>query len=237
MTGKTTSRGSDFSRENKTATEVAATKNILITEIYPAVMGESEWAGLPGLIIRLTGCNLRCSWCDSAFAFAGGRGRTVDNVVAAAKKARLPRVLVTGGEPMLQPAAPALLAGLVKAGLAVMIETNGSVDIAAVPPGVHIVMDLKAPLSGSCEQNRLENLALLKASDEIKIVIAGREDYLWARKTIRAHCLDERFKVSLSPAAGLVNPADLAGWMLADRIDARLGLQLHKVLFGDRRRT
>lgn len=210
---------------------------VIVAEIYSAVFGEADWAGWPGLIVRLTGCNLRCAWCDTTFAFEGGKKMTVDAVVEAAKKARRPRVLVTGGEPLLQPAAPALLDALVKAGFAVMLETNGSVDIAGVPRKVHVVMDLKAPASGSVEYNRFANLDRLKPSDEIKIVIASRTDYVWARKQCREQKLCERFTVSLSPAAGLVNPADLAGWLLKDRLDARLGLQLHKVVFGNKRKS
>ena len=230
------SRGREFIRGNKKAgTKVPTT--IRITEIYPAILGESDWAGWPGLIVRLTGCNLRCSWCDTAFAFTGGRERTVAKVVAAAQKAGRPRVLVTGGEPLCQPGAPPLLAALLDAGFRVMLETNGSVDIAAAPKAVHVVMDLKAPDSGSSAANRFENLDRLKPTDEIKIVIASRGDYVWARRQVRERGLAERFRVSLSPAAGRVEPADLAGWMLADRLEARLGLQLHKVLFGNRRRT
>jgi 7-carboxy-7-deazaguanine synthase len=208
-----------------------------LVETYPAILGESEWAGLPGLIVRLAGCNLRCSYCDSPFAQTGGRAVDPKKIIERARRAGLKRVLVTGGEPLLQAATPALLAALARAGFAVMLETNGSLDLTPVPDPVHIVMDLKTPGSGCEAANLLANLNRLKPDDEIKIVITGRPDYLWARRAIADHQL-QRFPLTLSPATGRCDPAELARWMLADRLPARLGLQLHKYIFGeDRRRT
>ncbi|HUT53695.1 MAG TPA: radical SAM protein [bacterium] len=207
-----------------------------VKEIYPAIMGESSWAGLPGVIVRLAGCNLRCSYCDTTYAYYGGRSMAVDRVVTSVMKHGLRRVLVTGGEPLLEPAAVDLMEALIKRRLAVELETNGSISLEPVPRAVHVVMDFKSPGSGCVDQNRWENLLYLKPTDEIKFVLTGLKDYLWAKDMIKRLDLDRRFQLILSPAFSALNPAILARWMLRDRLNARLGLQIHKYIYGAKAR-
>jgi 7-carboxy-7-deazaguanine synthase len=205
---------------------------LLVTEIYPAILGESAWAGWPGVIVRLTGCNLRCSYCDTTYAYAGGKTLDLAAIIAKIKNLDLPRVLVTGGEPLMQPDAADLMRALIDRGLAVMLETNGALDLAPVPAPVHVVMDLKTPGSGEHRSMNDDNLKLLKKTDEIKVVLTNRRDYLWARKIVNDHRLDKKLQIIFSPAFGRLDPADLARWILKDRLHVRLGLQIHKYIFG-----
>lgn len=211
-------------------------QSLKVKEIYPAILGESAWAGYPCLIIRLAGCNLRCSYCDTEYAYTGGRHMSVGAVVESAKKHGQNKILVTGGEPLLQKAASVLLSELIKAGHEPILETNGSRDLKLVPQGVHIAMDIKTPGSGHHQDNLMENLVHLKPDDDLKLVLVNREDYLWTRRMIEKHRLESRFRVILSPAHASLPPARLAGWIVKDRLQARLGLQIHKYIFGEKAR-
>ncbi len=205
-----------------------------VTEIFRSLQGEGLDAGVPTLFVRLSGCPLRCTWCDTAYAFKGGAWMDLDSVLQRARAAATRHVCVTGGEPLAQSACPPLLSALCDAGHAVSLETSGALDLSPVDPRVTRVMDLKAPASGESGRNRYANLDLLRERDQVKIVIAGREDYLWARERVRVHALSGRCHVLFSPAAGLQDPSELAAWILADGLEVRLQLQLHKLLWGDR---
>lgn len=214
------------------STPLPARENRLrITEIYLSVQGESTHVGKPCVFVRLTGCNLRCVWCDSAFTFSGGEWQNVDDVVARAHAYGVRTVEVTGGEPLLQPAAIPLMERLLAAGHDVLLETGGSLSIARVPEAVHVILDLKAPDSGEGERNLWENVALLRPHHEVKLVLASRRDYEWARDVVRDRDLARRCTVLLSPAWGLLDPKELVTWMLEDHVEARVQVQLHKVIW------
>ncbi len=204
-----------------------------VTEIFFSLQGEAARAGLPTVFVRLTGCPLRCVWCDTTYSFTGGNPASIDLVLAEVAKYPARQVCVTGGEPLAQKECLPLLTALCDAGYDVSLETSGAVDIAAVDPRVARIMDLKAPDSGECARNRRENLALLNSRDEIKIVVASRADYEWARAAIREDRLDAICPVLLSPAQGLLDPAALADWILADGLNVRFQMQLHKLLWGN----
>jgi 7-carboxy-7-deazaguanine synthase len=204
-------------------------ESLVVHEIYASIQGESTFAGLPCTFVRLTGCNLRCRWCDTPQAFYEGTRMTRAEVLDRALSFATPLVELTGGEPLLQPAALPLMRELCDAGKTVLVETSGERDIAPVDPRVHRIVDLKAPGSGEHERNRWSNVECLTARDEVKIVLASREDYVWAKQTIAAHALDRRAgAVLLSCAFGELDPKDVAAWMLEDKVPARLQLQLHK---------
>ena len=203
-----------------------------ITEIFKSIQGESTWAGLPCVFIRTTGCNLRCDWCDTVYAYDRGRRLSVGEILRRVKKLACPLVEITGGEPLLQAATPALARRLLKAGHTVLVETNGSLPIELLPEGAIRIMDLKCPDSGECDLNRYENIAQLKPCDEVKFVLASRGDYEWARKQIAAHGLHLKAKaVLLSAAFGKLEPGSVVEWMLADKLPARFQLQLHKFIW------
>lgn len=204
---------------------------IRVSEIFSSIQGESHWAGYPCTFVRLVGCNLDCVYCDTRYARSGGVVQPAQTVLAAVERAGLPTVEVTGGEPLLQEGVPELLEGLIASGRRVLLETNGSLALESVPSEVIVVMDLKAPGSGMEAQNRWENLEVLKPVDEIKIVCQGRADYEWARQTVEKRQLSGRVRVSLSPVWGTLTPAELARWMIEDRMDARLQVQLHRVIW------
>ena len=204
-----------------------------LTEIFFSLQGEASRAGLPTVFVRLTGCPLRCTWCDTTYSFTGGEAASIESVLAEVAKYPARQVCVTGGEPLAQKECLPLLSALCDAGYDVALETSGALDIAAVDPRVARIMDLKAPDSGECVKNRWENLALLNPRDEIKIVIASRGDYEWARDLLRERKLDTLCPVLLSPAQGLVDPTALADWILADGLNVRFQLQLHKLLWGN----
>jgi len=207
--------------------------DLRITEIFHSLQGEASRVGLPTVFVRLTGCPLRCTWCDTTYSFTGGTMRTQAEVLAEVGKYPARQVCVTGGEPLAQKACLPLLTALCDAGYEVSLETSGAVDIAPVDPRVSCIMDLKAPDSGESGKNLWANLTHLKASDEIKIVIASREDYEWARQVLQVHGLDGRCPVLFSPAQGSIEPAALAGWILEDGLPVRFQLQLHKLLWGN----
>ena len=204
-----------------------------LTEIFYSLQGEASRAGLPTVFVRLTGCPLRCTWCDTTYSFTGGQPSSVEAVLAEVARYPARQVCVTGGEPLAQKECLALLTALCDAGYDVSLETSGALDIAGVDPRVSRIMDLKAPDSGECARNRWENLDGLTPRDEIKIVVASRADYEWARKQIRARQLDRLCPVLLSPAQGLVEPRALAEWILEDGLNVRFQLQLHKILWGN----
>ncbi len=209
----------------------ARESRLRITEIYLSVQGESTHVGKPCVFVRLTGCNLRCVWCDSAFTFSGGAWQSLDDVVDRAHGFGVRTIEITGGEPLLQPAAIPLMERLLALGHDVLLETGGSLTIAKVPEQVKVILDLKAPDSGEVERNLWENVDRLRPHHEVKLVLASRRDYEWAREMIRDRELPTRCTVLLSPAWGLLDPKALVEWMLEDRVDARLQLQLHKVVW------
>ena len=204
-----------------------------ITEIFYSLQGEASRVGLPTVFVRLTGCPLRCVWCDTEYSFTGGEPATIASVLAEVAKYPAHQVCVTGGEPLSQKECLALLSALCDAGYEVSLETSGALDIAAVDPRVARIMDLKAPGSGECDKNLGSNLEFLNRNDEIKIVIASRGDYEWAREILRERKLDQLCPVLFSPAQGQIEAADLAGWILDDGLPVRFQLQLHKLLWGN----
>jgi 7-carboxy-7-deazaguanine synthase len=207
-----------------------------IYDIYSSILGEAGQAGYPGVLVRTAGCNLECSYCDTDYARSGGREMTVDEVVAVAVSHGLERVLVTGGEPLLAPETPELCQALMKNDRRVIIETNGSLDIRPIPEGVQRVIDLKTPGSGESKRNDWRNLDYLRPDDEIKFVLTDRNDYLWAKRVMERSRLEYQTVVILSPVREKLDPAELAGWMVEDKLNAKLGLQLHKIIWpGDRR--
>ena len=217
------------------AAERAAPPTFLVSELYASIQGESTHAGRPCAFVRLTGCPMRCRWCDSAFAFHGGERMALDALIEGVLKLGLPLVEVTGGEPLAHPHAPALLRALCDAGLEVLLETGGGCDIGPVDPRVVKIVDVKCPASGESERNRWENLAILGDRDELKFVIAGRADYEWARSVVRERRLSGR-PIHFSPVHGELDPARLAEWVIADRLEVRVHLQLHKYIWPGRTR-
>ena len=207
----------------------------MIIEAFVLIQGVADAVGWPTCFIRLTGCPLRCTYCDTEYAFHGGEWREVDALVESARTAGVRHVCVTGGEPLAQRACLDLLTALCDAGFAVSLETSGALDVSAVDPRVSRVVDVKTPTSGEAHRNRLENLPLLGPQDQLKFVVCSRADYDWARGFLREQARDVRAQVLMSPGWGLVEPRDLAEWMIADRLPARLQLQLHKLLWGEAR--
>ena len=204
---------------------------LLIHEIYRSLQGESTFAGLPCVFVRLAVCNSRCVWCDTPHAFNRGDLFPVEEVLRRVEDYRCPLVEITGGEPLLQPEVLPLLSRLADRGLTVLLETSGALDVAAVDPRVHIIMDLKCPDSGECAHNRWTNLEVLKSTDQLKLVIASRNDFDWAVDVIRTRHLDQRFTVLVSAVFGAVPPVALAEWLLASGLNVRLQLQLHKYIW------
>jgi 7-carboxy-7-deazaguanine synthase len=209
-----------------------AERRLRINEIFYSLQGESSFAGYPCVLVRLTGCQMRCRWCDTEYAFHEGDWRTVDEVIDEVAGHRCPLVEVTGGEPLLQPATLPLLSALCDRGHTVLLETGGGLDISAVDPRVRRIVDVKCPGSGEAEANHWPNLDQLTPRDELKFVLAGEDDYRWARELIVSRRLADRCPILMSPVHGAVDPAELAAWVLRDRLPARLQLQLHKLLWG-----
>jgi 7-carboxy-7-deazaguanine synthase len=203
-----------------------------IWEIFYSIQGESTFAGRPCVLVRLTGCQMRCSWCDTEYAFHGGEWMSLPQVMEKVAAFGCPLVEVTGGEPLLQKACLPLLTALGDAGYEVLLETGGGLDIAPVDPRVRRIVDIKCPASGEAENNRWGNLAALRPTDEVKFVVAGREDYDWAKGVIAERKLAGVCPIHFSPVWETCPPAELAAWILADRLPVRLTLQQHKILWG-----
>jgi len=206
-----------------------------ITEVFCSLQGESRTIGRPTTFVRLTGCPLRCHYCDTEYAFSGGELLTLSEILNRVRRSGVPHVTVTGGEPLAQIEARQLMELLVEAGFKVSLETSGALSIADIDPNVSVVMDLKTPGSGESHRNLMENISLLKSSDQVKFVITSREDYEWARFQVDQFGLDRRVDdVLFSPSFGEVQPTMLAAWILEDRLPVRMQLQLHKILWGDK---
>ena len=205
---------------------------VKLTETFVSIQGEADAAGWPTLFIRLTGCPLRCVYCDTQYAFYGGEWRTVPELLEVARDSGVRHVCVTGGEPLAQKSCLELVTALCDAGFSVSLETSGAIDIAPVDPRVSRVVDLKTPGSGEVERNRLANLEVLREHDQVKIVVCSRADYAWARDLLRGRA-PLACQVLISPSWGQVEPRELAEWILADRLDVRLQIQLHKILWGN----
>lgn len=209
---------------------------LVLSEIYPSIQGESTHVGRPCTFIRTTGCQRRCQWCDTRHAYTGGEYWPLGAVRAAVDRLGLPLVEVTGGEPLLQERVLPLMTALCDAGYLVLLETGGSIDISPVDPRVARIVDLKAPGSGEEGSNLYRNIDALTARDEVKLVLSDRADYLWAREVIAAHGLPERCTVLMSPVFGALSPAELARWILEDRLAVRMQVQMHKVIWDPKAR-
>jgi 7-carboxy-7-deazaguanine synthase len=217
------------------AAPVAQAARLRVNEIFYSLQGEARTVGLPTVFIRLTGCPLRCGYCDTEYAFHEGGWMTTAEILAQIAGYQPRYVTVTGGEPLAQRPCTELLAQLCDVGYEVSLETSGAVDIGKVDPRVSIVMDIKTPGSGEMEKNEAANLLCLKQTDQIKFVICDRADYEWSRALLQRERLAERFEVLFSPAWGRIEPKELAEWVLADRLPVRVQIQLHKLLWGETR--
>ena len=204
---------------------------LLINEIYKSVQGESSFAGIPCIFVRLTGCPLRCTWCDTTYGFKGGVKQSIQTTLKQIDELTVPLVELTGGEPLAQKNSLVLMQELVKKGKKVLLETSGSISVAEVPEEVHIIMDIKCPDSKMLHKNYYKNFDYLKSSDEIKFVLASREDYVWAKDFIKENKLESRFKVLLSPSWEQLDPKLIVEWLLEDKLDCRLNLQIHKYIW------
>jgi 7-carboxy-7-deazaguanine synthase len=216
-------------------TEAAAPARLKITEIFHSLQGEAQFAGFPTVFVRLTGCPLRCSYCDTAYAFTGGEWQSIGEILERVAGYGTHDVCVTGGEPLAQKACPALLAALCDAGHRVSIETSGALPVAGLDPRVIRVFDLKTPGSGESHRNLYGELATLRAIDQVKFVITSRDDYEWSRAQLAEHAIAQRCGVLFSPSYTELPARDLAEWILADRLPVRFQVQLHKILWGDER--
>lgn len=207
-----------------------------ISEIFTSIQGETSFAGLPFTFVRLTGCNLRCSYCDTQYAYEEGTEYSLDTVVAEVNKRAVPRVVITGGEPLLQDETCILCARLLDAGVTVLLETNGSILIKDVDQRVHRILDLKCPGSGMDKYMNLQNVDYLTVRDEIKFVISDRKDFEWALEILSQHEMQGRAHVLFSPVSGRLHPHELAEWILQEKLNVRLQLQIHRYIWPDRRR-
>ncbi|NOQ94410.1 MAG: 7-carboxy-7-deazaguanine synthase QueE [Methylophaga sp.] len=204
-----------------------------ITEIFYSLQGETRTVGLPTVFVRLTGCPLRCTYCDTAYAFHGGEKRDINDIVDEVSTYKSRYITVTGGEPLAQVTCHELLSSLCDLGSEVSLETSGAMDITAVDPRVVIVMDLKTPASGEESKNKYDNIAKLKQQDQLKFVICDRNDYDWACQKLAEYDLANRCEVLFSPVHGELKPAELADWIVEDNLPVRMQIQIHKYLWGD----
>ena len=207
-------------------------KTLTVNEIYHSIQGESTWAGDSCVFVRLTFCDLRCTYCDTEYAFYEGKKQALDEIVQAVAAFRCPLVEITGGEPLLQKNVLPLMTMLADAGQTVLLETSGAHDISAVDPRVHRIMDLKTPGSGECQRNLFTNIEHLTKRDEVKFVIGSREDYEWSREQVARWNLADRCRAVLfSPIFGRIDPREIVEWILADRLPVRFQLQMHKFIW------
>ncbi|MBT9612795.1 MAG: 7-carboxy-7-deazaguanine synthase QueE [Burkholderiales bacterium] len=208
------------------------TATLRVTEIFLSLQGESSRVGLPTVFVRLTGCPLRCGYCDTEYAFTGGETMTLDAILNRVADLHAHYVCVTGGEPLAQKNCTDLLAALCDAGYSVSLETSGALDISAVDARVSRIVDVKTPGSGEVEKNRWANIAALSPGDEVKFVLCDATDYQWAKQVLAEHHLTEKCPVLFSPVHGQLEPGQLADWILRDQLPVRLQVQLHKILWG-----
>ena len=217
---------------SKEARDMPSAPTLKINEIYESIQGESTWAGWRCVFVRLTACDLRCTYCDTEYAFYEGKKRTLDDILDEVLAFDCPLVEITGGEPLLQKNVLPLMAALCEEGKTVLIETSGAHDISKIDPRVHRIMDLKTPGSGECARNLWSNIAHLGKRDEVKFVIGSREDYEWSRDQVREHGLAERCGcVLFSPIFSRIEPKQIVEWMVADKVPARFQLQMHKFIW------
>ena len=218
-------------------------QKLSVTEIFHSIQGESTWAGAPCTFVRLTGCPLRCSWCDTEYAFHDGNDMSIDEVMTEVASHLCKTVEITGGEPLAQKGAFALADQLLSEGYVVLVETSGALDVSRLDPRVHKIMDLKCPGSNESDRNRWENLDHLTERDEVKFVVQDRADYQWAHDTIRERELDRRVEqgslraLLISPVWGAIDLESLGTWILEDRLPVRFQVQLHKLIWGSDRQS
>jgi 7-carboxy-7-deazaguanine synthase len=208
-------------------------KRLRVNEIFHSLQGEADAVGFPSVFVRLTGCPLRCQYCDTEYAFHSGNWFDLPTILEKVRSYEARHVCVTGGEPLAQPNCLQLLRDLCDAGFEVSLETSGALDVGAVDARVSRVIDVKTPGSNEATRNRLENLPLLTSRDQLKFVICSREDYEWSKQFLQEHALQERCRILFSPSYGQLSATSLADWILADRLPVRFQLQLHKILWGD----
>lgn len=208
-----------------------------VIEIYKSLQGESYFSGLPCIFVRTAGCNLRCFYCDTKYAYKSGKVLSTSAILSEIKKYKIKLVEITGGEPLLQSDLNLLANRLIKSGYFVLVETNGSLDISRLPKNVTRIMDIKCPSSNMDEKNRWENINYLTRDDEVKFVISNRFDYDWAKQKIKDYSLDKKTKISFSAASGLLPPKKLADWILKDELNVRFQLQLHRILWPKKRKA
>lgn len=208
-----------------------------VCEIFTSIQGESSYAGLPCTFVRLSGCNLRCRYCDTRYAFVEEKDMSVEEILDRVQNAGFSLVEITGGEPLLQGNDTlGLITKLLDSGHEVLVETNGSQDISSIDRRARVILDIKTPGSGMSGEMKLPNIDHLKSTDEVKFVICDRGDYEWARGVVEEYHIDEKCTVLFSPAFGMLDPRDLAAWILGDRLRVRLNLQLHKYIWGPEER-
>jgi len=217
----------------RTREELTKRERLRVNEIFHSLQGEADAVGFRTVFVRLTGCPLRCRYCDTEYAFHAGEWHDIDAILEKVESFDAPHVCVTGGEPLAQPNCRILLTRLCDAGHQVSLETSGAMDIAGVDSRVARVVDVKTPGSGEAARNRIENFSLLTRRDQLKFVICSREDFEWSKAYLHEHALAERCQLLFSPSYGQVSPTALADWILADRLPVRFQLQLHKILWGD----
>ena len=213
--------------------QAAKPERLRVNEIFHSLQGEADCVGFPTVFVRLTGCPLRCQYCDTEYAFHAGDWLDLDAILEKVREFGAGHVCVTGGEPLAQPNCLKLLSRLCDAGLQVSLETSGALDVAAVDPRVSRVIDVKTPASNEASRNRIENFQHLTPRDQMKFVICSRADYDWSKAFLQEHRLNERSRILFSPSYNQQSPTELAEWILADRLPVRFQLQLHKILWGD----
>ncbi len=233
-----TEAGSDLSAAEAPSRPSVRRESLRVTEIFHSIQGESTWAGMPCTFVRLTGCPLRCVWCDTAYAFSGGERMSFDAIIAAVGAHGCDLVELTGGEPLAQAGAYTLVDRLLEEGFTVLVETSGAIDVGPLDPRAHKIMDLKCPGSGEVARNLWSNLDHLTARDEVKFVVRDRADYQWARDVISERGLGDRVgdgslnALLMSPVWGETNLEEMAGWILEDGLPVRFQTQLHKHIWG-----